>query len=139
MNLMNSSNYIDVCSATGVAAPGYLPADLPRESGNSNLCHVNSLTSYTGIDPSSGGVFDSLVLAKYAEFGSKQAFKKAVQKYPELQEVVHVSGTGLYKIFAAYPGSLEIASNKVHEFAHARRLAPLKPYCPYIGSGTISY
>lgn len=133
---MNSSNYIDVCSATSAKAPGYLPTDLPREPGNRKWCHVNSLTSYTGVNPSSGGIYDPLVIAKLAEFETRQSFRKALKKYPELKNVVQVSGNGKYKIYAAYPGSLDVVAGGVKQEAHSRQLEPLKQYCVYINSGS---
>ena len=126
------SGYVNVCSATGLFAPGYLPEELPTGPGDPYLCHVNTWTSFTGVNPSSGGVFDPLVLSKQAGYGSGKAFKKAVRKYPELHQVVHVSGTGRKRVYAAYPGSLDGIAEKVREQAEANQLAPLKPYCPYI-------
>ena len=138
MSSFVGSGYVNVCSATGLSAPGFLPKELPTGPGDPYLCHVNTWAHFTGIDPSSGGIFNSKILADLSEYKSTQSFRRAAKRNSVLRKVVHISGTGKYKIYAAYPGSLESIADEIHELAHAQQLVPLKQYCPYIGSGTIS-
>ena len=124
------SSFINVCSATGAMAPGYLPKNLPRETDDPFLCHVNTWTSYTGVNPCSGGMYDKWEIAQDLGFGTPQAMMRARSKSPLIQSVVHVTGDGRYNLVAAYQSSLDGIADSVQREARNNQLLPLANYWP---------
>jgi hypothetical protein len=87
---------------------------------------VNTWSHFTVVDPRSGGLYNTMELARRAGFSTKQSFIKARKKYPGLEKTVHAFGEGRYRIYAAYTGSLDVIAGTVKQEAQGRQMEPLR-------------